>query len=149
MSKKVDQPYLDAWKGLLKAHTRTINRIEARLAKAGCVPLTSYDVLLELKNADKQKLRMADLAKRVLLSRSGLTRLVDRLEKEGYIKRENCEGDARGTEAVVTDKGLQALAQAWPIYAEGINAEFSAYLNENEAEIIAQALLRVANIKIA
>ena len=144
MTKRVEQPYLDAWKGLLRAHAIAVSRIEARLTEAGSVPLTSYDVLLELSHAPERKLRMAELAERVVLSRSGLTRLVDRLEKEGYLRRESIEGDRRGTAAALTDEGLKALREAWPVYAEGIKQDFAAFLRQEEAEILAKALERVA-----
>jgi len=141
----VKQPHLDAWKGLLRAHATAITRIEARLAEAGSVPLTSYDVLLELSNAPGQRLRMAELAERVVLSRSGLTRLVERLEKEGYLTRESTKEDRRGTEAVLTDAGRQALRKAWPVYAEGIRAAFAVYLSDEEAAVLAAVLERVAS----
>lgn len=142
---KVKQPQLDAWKGLLRAHATAITQIEARLAEAGSVPLTSYDVLLELSNAPRQRLRMAELAERVVLSRSGLTRLVDRLEREGYLTRESTKEDRRGTEAVLTDEGLQALRKAWPVYAEGIKESFATYLSDEEAATLAAVLGRVAS----
>lgn len=144
MSKRVKQPYLSAWKGLLRSQAATVARIETRLAEAGSVPLTSYDVLLELSNAPEQKLRMAELAERVVLSRSGLTRLVDRLEKEGYLIRESTKEDRRGTEAVLTEKGVRALKEAWPVYARGIREDFAAFLSEEEAIVIAKALERIA-----
>lgn len=143
---RVKQPQLDAWKGLLRAHAAAITQIEARLAEAGSVPLTSYDVLLELSNASGRRLRMAELAKRVVLSRSGLTRLVDRLEREGYLTRESIEEDRRGTEAVLTDKGLQALGKAWPVYAEGIKVTFATHLSDEEAATLAAVLGRVASV---
>ena len=145
MSRKVEQPYLDAWKGLLRSHAAAVARIEARLAEAGSVPLTSYDVLLELSNAPERKLRMAELAERVVLSRSGLTRLVERLEKEGYLVRESTKEDRRGTEAVLTGEGARALKEAWPIYAGGIREGFAAFLSEEEAAVVAEALERVAS----
>lgn len=141
---RLDAPYLEAWKGLLRAHDRVVSSIEARLAAADCIPLTSYDVLLELRSAPDDRLRMADLADRVLLSRSGLTRHVDRLERDGMIRRESAESDRRGTVAVLTPAGRAALRRAWPVYAEGIAAEFAAALEPDEAATIAAALTRVA-----
>lgn len=149
MSEKVERPYLDAWKALLRAHAAALTRIEARLVEAGSVPLTSYDVLLELSAAPGRNLRMAELAERVVLSRSGLTRLVERLEREGYLKREPCEEDRRGTRAVLTEAGLKALKAAWPTYAEGIRADFAAFLNEEEAAVLAKVLVRVASGGVA
>jgi DNA-binding MarR family transcriptional regulator len=88
---------------------------------------------------------MAELAERVVLSRSGLTRLVERLEKQGLVYREHCTGDRRGTEAVLTQEGLEALRSAWPVYAQGIKEHFARCLNEDEAQLIAGALGRVAD----
>jgi len=144
MSSRVPSPHLEAWRALLRAHATAIAKIEARLLKAGRVPLTSYDVLLELSAAPDRRLRMADLAERVVLSRSGLTRLVERLEREGYVEREATVEDRRGIQAVLTEKGLSALKEAWPIYAEGINAYFAAFLAEEEAAVLAKVLERVA-----
>jgi len=144
MSHRVPSPYLEAWRALSRAHATVIARIEGRLLEAGSVPLTSYDVLLELSAAPDHSLRMAELAERVVLSRSGLTRLVERLEREGYVRREATAEDRRGTQAVLTAKGLSALKEAWPVYADGINAHFAAFLTEEEAAVLAKALERVA-----
>jgi DNA-binding MarR family transcriptional regulator len=143
MSKLVKETKLNAWKAFLKAHRTVIDKIENDLEKAKAVPLTSYDVLLELSQAPDRKLRMSELAAQVVLSRSGLTRLVDRLEKEGYLGREADPTDRRGTQAVLTQKGFEALKQAWPIYAQGINAYFAELISEQEAKIIAKGLERV------
>ncbi len=140
MSKPVKETKLNAWKAFLKAHRSVIDKIEDDLAKAKAVPLTSYDVLLELSQAPNRKLRMSELAAQVVLSRSGLTRLVDRLEKEGYLVREADPNDRRGTRAVLTQKGFEALKKAWPIYAQSINSYFANLLSEQEAKVIAKAL---------
>jgi DNA-binding MarR family transcriptional regulator len=140
MAKLVKQTKLEAWKAFLKAHRVVIDKIENDLEKAGVVPLTSYDVLLELSQAPDRKLRMSDLAAQVVLSRSGLTRLVDRLEKEGMLRREDTPSDRRGTQAVLTQKGFEALKQAWPTYAKGINTYFAERIGEQEATILAKAL---------
>jgi DNA-binding MarR family transcriptional regulator len=143
MSKLVKETKLNAWKAFLRAHHTVIDKIENDLEKAKAVPLTSYDVLLELSQAPDRKLRMSELAAQVVLSRSGLTRLVDRLEKEGYLGREADPTDRRGTQAVLTQKGFEALKQAWPIYAQGINQHFAELISEQEAKMIAKALERV------
>jgi len=89
---------------------------------------------------------MADLAERVVLSRSGLTRLVDRLEKLGYLRREATVADRRGMEAVLTETGRTALKAAWPVYAEGITEFFARYLNKDEAAQLSDLLGRVSSV---
>jgi DNA-binding MarR family transcriptional regulator len=143
MAKLVKEPKLSAWKAFLKAHRTVIEKIENDLGKVKAVPLTSYDVLLELSQAPDRKLRMSELAAQVVLSRSGLTRLVDRLEKEGYLGREADPTDRRGTQAVLTPKGFEALKQAWPTYAQGINQHFAELISEQEAKMIAKVLERI------
>jgi DNA-binding MarR family transcriptional regulator len=140
MSKLVKENKLNAWKAFLKAHRSVIDKIEDDLEKTNAVPLTSYDVLLELSQAPNRKLRMSDLAAQVVLSRSGLTRLVDRLEKEDYLVREDDPNDRRSTKAVLTQKGFEALKQAWPTYAQGINKYFADLISEQEARIVTKAL---------
>src|SRR5215210_1159144 len=88
---------LGAWRGLLRVHAALVRELDAELDAAHDLPLTSYDVLIYLRSAPGKRLRMADLADSVLLSRSGLTRLVDRLVREGLIVRDTCESDGRGS----------------------------------------------------
>ena len=137
-------PQLNAWKALLRAHATAVGRIEANLVASGNIPLVEYDVLLELNNAIGGTLRMAELANRVVLSRSGLTRLVERLEKLGYLRREATLTDRRGTQAVLTEAGRAALKVAWPVYAEGIREAFARYLREDEAQQLAVWLGRIS-----
>src|ERR1700712_5148303 len=103
---------LVAWRTLLIAHAQITRRLEAELVAEHELPLASYDVLLQLAEAEDRSLRMIELADRVLLSRSGLSRLVDRLVREGLVERAPCLEDARGTLAVLTPAGLQRLRQA-------------------------------------
>jgi DNA-binding MarR family transcriptional regulator len=144
MIRRVPEPHLSAWKALLRSHAKAIGQIEEDLVKVGAVPLTSYDVLLELSSTPNYRLRMADLAERVVLSRSGLTRLVERLEREGYLLRENTPQDRRGVEAVLTEEGLAALKAAWPVYAKGINSYFAQFLSNEEAGQLEALLGRIA-----
>lgn len=141
---RIPASQMSAWKALLRAHATAVGRIEAKLAASGNISLVEYDVLLELNYVPGGKLRMADLAQRVVLSRSGLTRLVDRLEKLGYLRREATITDRRGMEAVLTEAGRAALKAAWPIYAEGIRESFARYLREEEAQHLAELLGRVS-----
>lgn len=135
--------HLSAWRLFLTANAKIITQIDHDLAAAGCIPLHWYDVLIELVEAPAQRLRMSDLAARVLLTRSGLSRLVDRLEKEGYLIRELDPEDRRGFYAIITAAGIQAMKQAWPVYAAGITRLFSQYLNEDEARVLEAAFTRM------
>ncbi len=132
-----------AWRALLGAHARALERIERRLLEAGLPPLGWYDVLLELSGAPNGRLRMHELARAVVLSRSGLTRLVDRLEKAGLLRREPDPTDKRGSFAAVTDEGRATLRRMWPVYAEGIAKHFAVHVSDEEARTLAEALSRV------
>ncbi len=105
---------LGAWRGMLRVHTALLRALDAELDAAHGLPLTSYDVLIYLKQAPRKRLRMAELADSVLLSRSGVTRLVDRLEREGLLVRDACDDDGRGLYAVLTRKGEDLLERARP-----------------------------------
>src|SRR5882672_9355460 len=111
---------LRAWHGLVRSHACLVKRLDAQLESERGVPLSSYDVLSRLADSDGGKLRMHDIAASVLLSRSGLTRLVDRLERDGLVSRCSCENDARGAYAVITDTGRERLAQARITHRAGI-----------------------------
>ena len=101
---------LDAWRVFLNAHAAVVERIERALAEAELPPLGWYDVLWALYRAPEQKLRMHELAPQVVLSRSGLVRLVDRVEAAGLVERERCLTDRRGAYAVLTPDGEAMLA---------------------------------------
>jgi DNA-binding MarR family transcriptional regulator len=143
MTKELDQSQLVAWRTFITAHAVLIDVIDRELVAAGCLPLHWYDVLVELAEAPDHRLRMHQLADQVVLSRSGLTRLVDRLAAEGLLTREQSGKDRRGTYAVLTDKGHAALRAAWPVYAKGIANHFARHLEEVEVRTLADALQRV------
>ncbi|TDC03523.1 MarR family transcriptional regulator [Nonomuraea longispora] len=109
---------------LQRAQVRITRHLEAELLVAHDLPLASYDVLMQLAEAPERRLRMNDLAGRVLLSRSGLTRLIDRLQRDGLVAREACADDARGLFAVLTERGASRLAEATPTYLRGIRTQF-------------------------
>ncbi|HEX4815339.1 MAG TPA: MarR family transcriptional regulator [Nonomuraea sp.] len=115
---------LAVWRMLQRAQVRITRHLEAELLVAHELPLASYDVLMQLAEAPERRLRMNDLADRVLLSRSGLTRLIDRLQRDGLVSREACADDARGLYAVLTDAGAARLAAATPTYLRGIRTQF-------------------------
>src|SRR5918992_628961 len=120
---------LRAWRGLLRAHALLVKRLDAELEAAHSLPLTSYEVLLHLADADGCKMRMCDVAESVLLSRSGLTRLIDRLERDGLVERVSCTDDARGAFARLTDAGRRKLDAASTTHLEGIRQHFLAHFD--------------------
>jgi DNA-binding MarR family transcriptional regulator len=134
---------LDAWRSFLRAHSKVTRLLDAELTAECDLPLGSYEVLLHLNEAPDRRLRMTDLADRVLLSRSGLTRLVDRLERDGLIRRESCPSDLRGTNAVLTDEGLDRLRSAAPIHLRGVREHIVDLLSEEELATIATAFGRI------
>src|SRR2546421_12708516 len=139
----LSEKHLAAWRAFLKAHATIIDRIDHDLVAAKRPPLSSYDVLIELYEAPEHRLRMHELAERVVLSRSGLTRLADRLEAEGLLTRDRSGTDRRGAYAVITEQGIKALHQTWPIYAKGIAEYFAQWLTLEEAQLLESALERI------
>jgi DNA-binding MarR family transcriptional regulator len=125
--------HLEAWRKHYSAFWRVFAAIEADLAAAGLPSLSWYDALYELYLSPGRHLRMSELARSALLSRSGLTRLVDKLEKENLIRRKTCPSDGRVQHAELTDKGVEVLRKIWPVYRAGIARYFAAHLSETEA----------------
>jgi len=134
---ELDAVELGAWRGLLRVHAALVRGLDAELEAAHDLPLSSYDVLIYLRSAPGRRLRMADLADSVLLSRSGLTRLVDRLVREGLIVRDTCESDGRGSFAVLTDEGEELLARARPTHLAGVRERFLRHFSEDELRTLA------------
>jgi DNA-binding MarR family transcriptional regulator len=132
-----------AWAWLLAAHATLLESIEKRLAAEGLPPLGWYDVLWELEKADGGRLRMHELAHRVVVSRSNVTRLADRLEAAGLIAREDCPDDRRGAYCVLTGAGRAMRRRIWPVYASEIDALWSSHLSRTEGRIIDEALRRI------
>jgi DNA-binding MarR family transcriptional regulator len=138
-------PKIHAWARLLTAHATLIEKIEAALAEAKLPPLGWYDVLWELENAEGGKLRMHELARRIVLSRSNLTRLADRLENARLIEREDTPHDRRGYHCVITRAGLATRRKMWPVYKAEIERLFSKHITVEEARTIGDALARAVN----
>lgn len=145
MTEKLDDLHLTAWRTFITAHATLIEIIDRRLVEAGCVPLQWYDVLIELYEAPEHRLRMTELARKVVLTKSTVSRLVDRLEAEGLLTRETTPTDGRGAFAVLTDKGHKALRDAWHIYAEGIKTHFAQHLNDAEAETLVRVFQKMVS----
>jgi DNA-binding MarR family transcriptional regulator len=123
---------LAAWRGFLRAHALLVRELDCELEEAHGLPLVSYDLLVRLEKAPDQRMRMRELADALMLSRSGLTRLVDRLVRDGLIKRSTCSADARGAYAVLTPKGQRDLRAARPLHLDGVRRRFLDHFDERE-----------------
>jgi len=134
---------LIAWRRFLRAHALVTRRLESDLLAEQQLPLASYDVLVQLVEAPRRRLRMSELAQLVLLSRSGLTRLVDRLEREGLVDREPCEDDARGLYTVLTDEGYARLRGASGAHLRGVAEHAMGRLDDAEARQLSALMARI------
>lgn len=134
-----------AWSALLRAHHAAVRAIEADLAREGALPLGWYDVLLELKASPSRRLRMRELADRVVLSRTRVSRIVDELVDHGLVERRPDPDDGRASLAVLTDAGGAAQRAAAPRYLAAIEHRFSSLLEPDEVEVLTVALNRVAD----
>jgi DNA-binding MarR family transcriptional regulator len=134
---------LAAYRTFITAHAEVITRIERDMASAEVIPLTWYDVLIELYESPGRRLRMHELARAVVLTRSTLSRTVDRLERAALLRREPDPSDRRGAFAVLTDEGLEAMRRAWPTYARGIDEYVARHISEDEASMLTKVFERI------
>jgi DNA-binding MarR family transcriptional regulator len=134
---------LSAWPPFLRAYATLTARIEERFRAQGLPGLDWYDVLWALEQAPAGRLRMNELADTMVITRSNLTRLIDRLESAGVVARDRDCADRRGAYAVLTPAGRRMRRQIWPIYAAAIHELFERHLNASEAMILRKALLRM------
>jgi DNA-binding MarR family transcriptional regulator len=140
---RIAEGRLASWRALLNAHARVIGRIERELQAEGLPPLSWYDVLWALYRAPDHRLRINELADHVVLSRTGMVRLVDRIEAGGLVRREPVPEDRRGAYAALTDEGVEMLRKMWPVYARGIEELFLDPVGA-DAAVVQDALERVA-----
>ena len=140
---RVTPEQLEVWRSFLRAHALIIRRLEADLTDHHALPLAWYDVLARLVEADGHRLRMSELAERVMLSPSGLTRLVDRMVDAGMVCREVSERDARGYYAVLTDAGYEKLRSATGTHLRGILEYVLSRYTDTELDQIAAYLARL------
>jgi DNA-binding MarR family transcriptional regulator len=144
MKPNLPDSHLLAWRKYYASFWRVFAAIEADLAAAGLPSLSWYDALYELYLAPGRHLRMNELARSALLSRSGLTRLVDKLEQEKLIERKSCPADGRVQHAQLTEKGVGVLRKIWPVYQAGIAKYFAVHLTAAEARELEASLAKVA-----
>ena len=140
------EPELRAWRGLLRTHAQLVKRLDADLEAEHGLALTSYEVLLHLQHSEERKMRMCDVAESVLLSRSGLTRLIDRLEREGLVERVSCPDDARGAYARLTSEGQRKFRAAQGTHLAGVRQLFLDHFGPDELDTMASAFERLSGV---
>jgi DNA-binding MarR family transcriptional regulator len=144
MAKKtVEETKRSAWAAFVTAHAVLLERIETRLAQAKLPALAWYDVLWALERAPGRQVRLHELAAGVVLSRSNLSRLIDRLEDAGLTRREQAGEDGRGYYAVLTDEGAAMRRRMWPVYEAAIAELFDRHLERREADAMRAAFKRM------
>jgi DNA-binding MarR family transcriptional regulator len=136
-------PRHQAWALFLKTHAALVERLDSELQAERGLPLTWFDVLVHLAGASEGRMRMNDLAAEVLLSKSGLTRLVDRMESAGLLTRAACTADRRVVYAVLTPRGRSAYRNAAPVAVRGVQEHFARHLGPAEERALMTAFGKV------
>lgn len=134
---------LAAWRGLLETHSGLIRKLDAQLRAEHGLSLSAYEVLIFLADAPDRRLRMAEISERALMSRSGLTRLVDRLVDTGYVTRCAAESDGRGTFAELTEAGSKAIIAARKTHRQGVRKLFLDHLTVTDQLALADIWTRL------
>jgi len=142
---RADDPRLRAWIAFLRAYAAVTRRLEAELHAERDLGLAEYDALVQLALADGRRLRMSELAERVVLSRSGVSRLVDRLEATGLVSRAACREDARVCWATLTNAGFARLGEASPVHLRGVETHFLGQIPDDDREALVRALEAVVH----
>lgn len=140
---KPDDLRFSTWPLLLEAHAVLVERLERDLEAAGGPPLTWYDVMVQLSNAEDGALTMKELAASVLLSKSGVTRLVDRMVAAGYVERTACATDRRVVYARITDEGRALMDRFAPKHIADVERYFSRHMTDTEAQVVRKVLTRL------
>ncbi|MCC7364681.1 MAG: MarR family transcriptional regulator [Dehalococcoidia bacterium] len=143
MAEQPEELQLAAWRAFLTAHARAMAVLEDELQAECDLALAWYDVLVQLSDAAENRLRMHELARAVLLSRAGLTRLVDRMTAAGLVERVPCQEDRRGTWVAMTAEGRRVLDNASPVHLRGVERHFTRHLADREAEELREVCARV------
>ena len=140
MREKLTDVEMDAWQALLHAHHQVTRILDAELRSSHELSFAEYDVLLRLARAEDKKLTMSELAKRIMISPSGLTRVVDGLEEKGLVSRQRDSGDARVVTASLTSAGREKVRRAAQTHLRGIREHFTGRLSEAQLKSVANAL---------
>jgi len=139
------QKQVAAWRQLLVCHARIIRLIEREFESLGLVSFTFYDILLHLRHAPNRAMRFREINGEVVLSRSALSRCLDRMAGEGLVAKLDCPEDPRGLILRITTKGEAELKKAWPVYRDLIVNLFGRHFTEEELDFLAQRFAKVTN----
>jgi DNA-binding MarR family transcriptional regulator len=139
-TRPLDEAEMSAWHALIRAHSRVVRRLEAELEAEHGLSLPAYEVLAHLSQAPQQRLRMTELAGHAVLTPSGLTRLVDKLVRDGQVQRARCSADARVVYAVLTPEGMERLVAAYPTHVRGVREHYLDWLSEAQKSAVSDAL---------
>jgi DNA-binding MarR family transcriptional regulator len=142
-SQVLTEQALSAWVSYLRGHATVTRELNAQLVTEHGLTINDYEVLLHLSHAPERSMRRVDLAASVLLTPSGITRLLDGLQEAGYVCKRNCDSDARVTYAVLTDAGLDKLRSASHSHAGGVQRLFSEHFSDDELETLSTLLARL------
>lgn len=142
---QLDSARNSLWKLFLTVHTRLVEQVEQDFRQAKLPPFEWYDVLIALKQAPDQRLRLSELADVLLVNRTNVTRLIDRMEQAELIRREACQDDRRGAFAVLTKAGLKMQQKMWSVYAQSIDQYFGRHLTEADVAVFTKALSAILN----
>ncbi|HTW18714.1 MAG TPA: MarR family transcriptional regulator [Mycobacteriales bacterium] len=143
----LDAAEMSAWHALIRAHSRVVRRLEAELEAEHGLSLPAYEVLAHLSEAGDQRLRMTELATHAVLTPSGLTRLVDKLAREGLVERQRCGADARVVYAVLTPLGMARLVAAYPTHVRGVREHYLDWLSAAQKDAVSDALGELAGAR--
>ncbi|MFW2383980.1 MAG: MarR family winged helix-turn-helix transcriptional regulator [Acidimicrobiales bacterium] len=146
MADHADQETQDAWKGILFTHAKVVRALEADLLASADLALTWLDVMNRLNEHPDRRLRFHELAERSLFTRSGLTRLVDRIEKAGYVEREHSSDDRRGVYVTLTNAGAAKLESLWPEFTASIQSHFGQHLNRGDIKALIAATDKITSL---
>jgi DNA-binding MarR family transcriptional regulator len=132
-----------AWLGFLDFHNRVVKELDDELEREHGLSLITYSVLATLVKSPERRLRMSELADDVLISRPGMTRLIERLERDGLVERIRSETDSRQVYAQITERGLERLGEAAKTHFEGVRARFLDQLSANQTQALARAWVKL------
>ena len=144
MSSEIDQAAITAWVRLLSAQKVLLRGVEGELKDKGLPPLAWYDVLFELYQHPNRRLRQFEVGEKMLLSKFNLSRLVDRLEKNGLVRRDACPEDQRGAYVVIAADGKRMLKRMWPTYAKALKQNFADRFSKQELATLSRLLAKLS-----
>jgi DNA-binding MarR family transcriptional regulator len=143
MSDELDRGKLAAWRGVLFTEARVVRALAEDMVEQHGLPITWFDLLSRIERAPGRRLRMHELEEVSLFTRSGLTRLADRVEEAGFVRRERSPEDRRGVYLAITDAGVAKINEVWPDHEASIKKHFGQYIDENDAAALRRATQKV------